>query len=255
MNLIFDTHAHYDDAAFDEDRDELLKSLPKSGVACVINVGADIESSKAAINLAQKNNYIFAAVGVHPENIKKVSQENYLKQVESLISGGKKIVAIGEIGLDYHYDSQNKNIQKEVFENQIKLALKHNLPVVVHDRDAHGDTLEILKKYHPKGVVHCFSGSVEMAREIINLGMYLGFGGTVTFKNARHAPDVVKNIPRERILLETDAPYLAPVPMRGKRCNSTYIKYVAQKIAELLDVTDEEILKISKANARKLFNI
>lgn len=254
MGLIFDTHAHYDDSAFDLDRDEILKNLPNKNVCYVVNAGADIESSKSAVNLSEKYNYIYAAVGVHPENISKVSKD-YIGELENFILNNKKVVSIGEIGLDYHYTKDNKEEQKQLFEEQIKLALKHDLPVIVHDREAHGDTMEILKKYKPKGVVHCFSGSLEMANEVINLGMYIGIGGVVTFKNAKNAVYVVENIPISSVVLETDAPYMAPVPFRGKRCDSSLIKYTAEKISEIKNIEINELFDVTNQNAKKLFNI
>jgi TatD DNase family protein len=160
MSLIFDTHAHYDDSAFNEDREKVLSTLPEKGVYAVVNAGADVESSKKSIEIAERYSYIYAAVGVHPENISNINTESFIDELENLILNNKKVVAVGEIGLDYHYNSENKDIQKTVFESQIKLALKHNLPILVHDREAHGDMLELLKKHSPKGIVHCFSGSV-----------------------------------------------------------------------------------------------
>ncbi len=255
MNLIFDTHAHYDDCAFDEDRDELLKALPGKNIFAVINAGADVLSSRKSIELSEEYPYIYAAVGVHPENADENFNESCIHELEKLILNNKKVMAVGEIGLDYHYNSENKDIQKFAFESQIKLALKHSLPIIVHDREAHGDTLKLLKKYHPKGVVHCFSGSLEMAKEVIKLGMYIGIGGIVTFKNAKSIIEVVKNVPLSSVLLETDAPYMAPVPFRGKRCDSAHIKYTAEKIAELKNSEVSEVLKITKENAVNLFAI
>jgi TatD DNase family protein len=255
MNLIFDTHAHYDDAAFDEDRGKILSGLPDEGIFAVIDAGADIKSSRESIEISKKYPYVYAAVGIHPENVDKIEDKNYTYELEKLILSCEKVVAIGEIGLDYHYSSENKDIQKSVFENQIKLALKHDIPIMVHDREAHGDTLEFLKKYKPKGVVHCFSGSLEMAKEIIKLGMYLGIGGVVTFKNAKNVVHVVKDISLSHMVLETDAPYMAPVPLRGKRCDSSYIKYTAEKVAELKDIKMSEILEETKKNALNLFSI
>ena len=256
MNQIFDTHAHYDSEEFNSDRDELLNSLPKKNVFAVITAGADIKSSEKAVEISKKYGYIFSAVGIHPENIPVNSTSiEYLKELENLILDNKKVVAVGEIGLDYHFNSENKEMQKSLFENQIQLALKHNLPITVHDRDAHGDTLEVLKKYKPKGVVHCFSGSLEMANEVIRLGMKIGIGGVVTFKNAKNIVNVVQNISISKIVLETDAPYLSPVPFRGKRCDSSYISYTAEKIAEIKKISTSEVLQITKENAKNLFDI
>jgi TatD DNase family protein len=192
-------------------------------------------------------------VGFHPEEISKAN-ENYLSEIEEL-SCHKKCVAIGEIGLDYYWTKDNKEEQKRIFTEQVILANKLNLPVIVHSRDAHNDTLEILKKYKPKGVLHCFSGSVEVAKEVIKLGMYIGLGGAVTFKNARVPLEVAEFVPLDRLLLETDCPYMSPVPMRGKRNQSTYISFVAEKIAEVKNLTKEEVLTTANQNAYKLFNI
>ncbi len=255
MENIFETHAHYDDEAFDEDREKLLEELPEKGVCGVITAGADLKSSVASVQLAERYPYIYAAVGVHPENISETPEENFVSELEKLINNHQKVVAVGEIGLDYHFRQDNKEIQKEVFLKQIELANKHNLPVLVHDREAHGDAMEILNNTKPKGIVHCFSGSVEMAKEVVKLGMYLGIGGVVTFKNARTIVDVVREMPLDAMVLETDAPYMAPVPFRGKRCDSSMIKYIAEKIAEVKEVSVEEVLKVTKANAIKLFGI
>ena len=255
MENIFETHAHYDDMQFDEDREILLEELPKQGVCGVITAGADLKSSVAAVELAEKYPYIHSAVGVHPENITETLEPNFVQELENLINNHKKIVAVGEIGLDYHFRQDNKELQKEVFIKQLELANKHNLPVLVHDREAHGDTMEILKKFTPKGIVHCFSGSVEMAREVVKLGMYLGVGGVVTFKNAKNIVEVVREMPLEVMVLETDAPYMAPVPFRGKRCDSSMIKYTAEKIAEIKNIDAQKVCDITKSNAIKLFGI
>ena len=255
MGLIFDTHAHYDDIAFDDDREKILSSLPKNdNIYAVVNAGADIESSKKSINLSEKYSYIYAAVGVHPENISNTPKD-YISQLEKLILSSEKIVGVGEIGLDYHYTKENKEQQKDLFESQVKLAVKHDLPIIVHDREAHGDTMEILKKHNPKGVVHCFSGSLEMAQEVIKMGMYIGIGGVITFKNAKNAVYVVENISLENIVLETDAPYMSPVPFRGKRCDSSYIKYTAEKISEIKNISLKEVFEVTKQNAKNLFGV
>lgn len=255
-NEIFDTHSHYNDEAFDFDREEVLKSLPSQNIFAVIDNGGNVKSSQKAVELSKKYPYIYAAVGFHPEylNNEKVDLNFLVSQLENLINN-EKVVAVGEIGLDYHFNSDNKDIQKEVFEEQIKVAIEHNLPVIVHDRDAHGDTLEILKKYKPQGVVHCFSGSLEMAREILKIGMSLGIGGVVTFKNAKSIVEVVKNVPMSSIVLETDAPYLSPTPLRGKRCISPYIEYTAQKVAEIKNISLKDVLETTKNNAIQLFGI
>lgn len=252
-NLIFDTHAHYDDKAFDEDRFEIFETLPQKNIFAVVNAGADIESSFKSLELSDKYDYVYAAVGIHPENLSDM-ECNYVDMLEKMLKS-PKVVAIGEIGLDYHYSKDRKTEQLKLFEDQIILALKHNLPIIVHDREAHGDTMTLLKKYNPKGIVHCFSGSVEMAKEVIKLGMYIGIGGLITFKNAKTAVDVVKNVPISSIVLETDAPYMTPVPFRGTRCDSSHIKYTAEKIADIKKMNTDEVLEITKQNAIKIFNL
>lgn len=253
MDFIFDTHAHYNDKAFNEDRTKLLDSFTESGILGVINCGTDIEESKNSIALSKEYDFMYCAVGFHPEEISKAT-ENYIDEIKKLASH-KKCVAIGEIGLDYYWVKDNKEEQKRIFTEQIILANELNLPVIIHSRDAHNDTLEILKKYKPKGVLHCFSGSVEVMKEVLKLGMYIGLGGAVTFKNARVPLEVAKELPLERLLLETDCPYMSPVPMRGKRNQSTYISFVAEKIAEVKNLTKEEVLTTANNNAFKLFNI
>lgn len=253
MNIIFDTHAHYDDSAFDIDREKVLNSLKDKGICAVINAGSDVESSKESIHLAEKYKYIYAAVGVHPQSV-KTSWNSDIKIIEQLLSH-EKVVAIGEIGLDYYHDSQYKDLQLSMFESQLKLASEMDFPVIVHDREAHSDTMSLLRKYNPRGVIHCFSGSVEMAQEVIKLGMYIGIGGVITFKNAKNPLNVVKNIPLKSILLETDSPYMTPVPYRGKRCDSSYIPFTAQKLAEIKQCTVEEVFNTTKNNSMKLFNI
>lgn len=253
--MIFDTHAHYDDESFDSDRDELLKSLFSGSVCGIVNASVDLKSSEKSLELANMYPKMYAAVGIHPENIREDSVLEDILLLEDLINKNKKIVAIGEIGLDYHFNHENKVAQIKLFENQINLSKKYNLPVLVHDRDAHGDTLQILKNYKPKGIVHCFSGSLEMAKEVVKLGMYLGIGGVVTFKNAKNIVDVVKNIPLENLVFETDAPYLAPTPFRGKRCNSSYIEFVAKKVSEIKNIDIEEVYSSAVKNAKSIFDI
>lgn len=250
--LIFDSHSHYDDKTFDGVRDSLLSSLTDRGVDRIITCGCDLESSKKALSLAEKYGFVYAAAGIHPENLESGTD---VSQIEELCRGNKKIVAVGEIGLDYYFNSENKNEQRRVFEEQLVLSKKLGLPVIVHDRDAHSDTLELLKKHRPKGVVHCFSGSPETAAEILKLGMYIGVGGVITFKNAKKLPDVVKILPEDRILVETDCPYLAPEPFRGSVCRSDMIFYTAAKIAEIRNTSTAEILKQTNKNASVLFGI
>lgn len=253
MNLIFDSHAHYDDKAFDEDRHSLLASMPQQGVCGIINAATDIKTSRFSIELAQKYPYIWATVGVHPEECVNAPKD-YIDVLKQLLNN-KKAVAIGEIGLDYYWEEIPRNVQKRIFEEQLVLAKETNYPVVIHDREAHGDTMELLRKYKPTGLMHCFSGSVELSREVIKLGMSISLGGVVTFKNARHSVEVAKEIPLDKLLLETDCPYLTPVPFRGKRCDSSLIKYTAEKIAQVKNISVEELLTATKENALKLFNI
>lgn len=252
MKLI-DSHAHYDDSAFDDDRDELLNKLFSESVEAIFEMGASLEGSRNSIELAAKYENIYAAVGIHPENCDEAG-ENFIEEIEQLAKS-PKVVAIGEIGLDYHYDGYDREKELEVFEKQLILAQKLDLPVVIHSRDATQDCMELLKKYKPRGVVHCFSGSAETAKEIIALGMYIGFTGVLTFKNARKAVEACDVIPKDRLLLETDCPYMAPVPFRGKRCDSSMIKYTAEKMAEIKGVTPDEMIQICNNNVKTLFGI
>lgn len=252
-NNIFDTHSHYDDDQFDNDRFSLLSSLKEKGVDKVVSCGCDIKSSRVNQMLAQKfDNYYFAA-GFHPENLEGFDISNLEKIKE--IAQDEKCLAIGEIGLDYHWMSSTKEKQIEFFKQQILLAKELDMPVIVHDREAHGDTLDILKELKPKGVLHCFSGSKEMAKEIIKIGMYIGLNGVVTFKNARKSLEVVKEIPLDRLVLETDCPYLAPEPHRGKRNDSSYIPFIAERIGEVLQMDAQEILNITNQNAHRLYEL
>ena len=248
---IFDTHAHYDDSRFDEDRDELISSLPQKGVSQIINCACDYKSCLTTLELSEKYDFVYSALGVHAHEAEELTDEDWEKILQ--LFKNKKAVAAGEIGLDYHYDFSPRDIQKEVFEKQLKLAQELDLPVIVHDREAHEDTLNLLKKYRPKGVVHCFSGSAEMAKEIIKLGMFIGIGGAVTFKNAKKPVEVVSEIPLDRLLLETDAPYMTPVPFRGQRCDSSHIAYTAEKIAEIKGMDAQQIIDICNENAQELF--
>ena len=253
MNNIFDSHAHYDSDAFEADRKELLYALPSQGVCGIINCGSDMASSLVSLELADEFDYIYAACGIHPHEA-ECCQQGYLPVLKKLCSE-QKCVAVGEIGLDYHYDFSPRDKQKQVFEQQIVLAKELDLPVIVHDREAHEDTLELLKRYKPKGVVHCFSGSVEMAKEIVNLGMHIGLGGAVTFKNARKPLEVAAYVPSDRLLIETDCPYMTPVPHRGKRCDSSYIPFTAEVIASVRNSTAQEILDLTRKNANILFGL
>ena len=250
---IFDTHAHYDDEAFQDDLEGLLSAFPEGGISGVVSCGVNEESSKKNIELAHKYGFIYAAVGYHGLNTEDLT-DNYLEAIKTLAQD-EKVVAIGEIGLDYHYEKETKDLQIKIFREQIKLANELNLPVIVHDREAHEDTLNILKELKPKGVLHCFTGSVETAREILKLGMYIGLGGAVTFKNAVKPVEVAKFVPEDRLVLETDAPYMSPVPFRGKRCTSLLIPYTAQKIADVRNTDVQALLDATDRNARELFNI
>lgn len=252
--LIFDSHAHYDDEAFDQDRGEILRNLPAQGICRIVNVGADLQGCRDAVALAAAYPYIYAGVGIHPECVND-TPDKALNEVGTLLDA-PKVVAVGEIGLDYHFeDNAPREVQREWFAKQLALANRRGFPVIVHDRDAHGDTMELLCKYRPKGVVHCFSGSVEMMREVVRLGMYIGLGGAVTFKNARVPVEVAAAVPLDHLLLETDAPYMAPVPYRGKRCDSSMIAKTAERIAEIRQMPVEELLKATQQNASRLFGI
>lgn len=251
MENIFDSHAHYNDERFDDDRDVLLPYLLSNGICGIINCGDDIESSKKSIELSKKYKNIFASVGVHPHSAKDDFDKLPLLYE---LAKYKKTVAIGEIGLDYHYDFSPRDIQKEVFEKQLFIAKELDLPVIIHSREATEDTLNILKKHNPKGVVHCFSGSVETAKEILKLGMFIGIGGSLTFKNAVKPVEACKYIPLNKILLETDCPYMTPVPFRGKRNDSSYIQYVVKKISEIKNISEEEICNTAKQNTLNLFS-
>lgn len=250
---IFDTHAHYDDEAFESDRDSLILSLKDRGVVGIVSCGCDIASTVANQNLSHSFDDFYFAAGFHPENLEDFSVED-LEKLEPFFAD-EKCVAVGEIGLDYHWMNSTKEKQRELFVAQIELAKAKGLPVIVHDREAHGDTLDILKATKPNGVLHCFSGSVEMAREVIKLGMFLGFNGVATFKNARKIPEVIREIPLDRIVLETDCPYLAPEPHRGKRNDSSFIPFIAQRIGEILGISAQEVLDVTNKNARALYNL
>ena len=249
---IFDSHAHYDDGWFDEDREALMEALPSKGVCGGVNNAVDLRSAATALAYAERYPYFYAAVGFHPENLDNIP-EDYLDRLAEL-SKHPKVVAIGETGLDYHWDIP-KPLQNRVFEEQLKLSLDLKMPIIVHDREAHGDAFARLRKYKPKALVHCFSGSVELMREAMRLGCYISLGGVVTFKNARHSVEVASEMPLDRLLLETDAPYMAPVPFRGKRCDSSMIVYAAEKIAALRGISTQELLNITCDNARRFYSI
>ncbi|SHK06141.1 TatD DNase family protein [Clostridium cavendishii DSM 21758] len=255
MYKIFDTHAHYDDEAFDEDREELLKDLKVSGVCGILNCGSSLEGARTSFKLANEKEFIYAAVGIHPEQANELT-DSVLEEIKEMAKN-EKVKAIGEIGLDYYWDENPpKEVQIEVFRKQMSLAKDLKLPVVIHDRDAHADTLTILKEFpEVTGVIHCFSGSLEFAKECIKLGYYIGFTGVVTFKNAKKLVEVAKNIPLERMLVETDCPYMAPEPNRGKRNQSSNIEYIINKLAEIRNMTGEEINNQFLKNAEKFLSI
>ncbi len=250
---IFDAHAHYDDARFSDDLPELLAALPAKGVVGVISCGVNTETAQFAAHLAATYDYIYAAAGFHPLNLEDVP-ENPTEILRELLKA-PKTVAVGEIGLDYHYEKESRDAQLRLFEQQLQMANELSLPVIVHDREAHEDTLRLLKQYKPRGVVHCFSGSVEMAKEVLKLGMYIGLGGAVTFKNAVKPVEVAKIVPQDRLLVETDAPYMTPVPFRGKRCDSGHIAYTAARLSEIRGEDTQALLDYTAENARRLFGI
>ncbi|NMB44228.1 MAG: TatD family hydrolase [Clostridiales bacterium] len=254
--MIFESHAHYDDEAFDKDREELLNSFMDKGIEYVVNIGSTISDSKKTIELTKKYPFIYGSIGVHPSETKDMNEDDikWLKEMSSL----DKIIAIGEIGLDYYWDNVERAVQKHWFERQLDLAKEANLPVVVHSRDAASDTFDIIKnaKLDEKlGVLHCFAYSKEMAKQYIDMGFYIGVGGVLTFKNARKLREVVEYIPLDYILLETDSPYLAPEPNRGKRNDSTNLKYVASEIARIKNIDYEEVIEITRNNGINLFRI
>lgn len=252
---IFDSHAHYDDEAFDEDRELVIGDIHEKGVIGVLNCGASLEGARESVKLSEKHDFIYAAVGVHP-SYADVVDSKVIDELEEL-SKYQKVRAIGEIGLDYYWEENpSRDIQKEAFRAQMKLAEKLNMPVIIHDRDAHADTLEILKEFpNVIGVIHCFSGSVEFARECLKLGYYIGFTGVVTFKNAKKIIEVAKEVPLDRILVETDCPYMAPTPYRGKRNQSSYIIHILEKIAEIKDISIETLNNHTISNVKNLLKI
>ena len=253
--MLFDTHAHMDDRAFDVDRDELLTNLPGQGIALLMNPGCSLESSRNASRLSQTYDYIYAAVGSHPDVADEVNEE-VLAEHRKLCKQNPKIKAIGEIGLDYHYEDIPRDLQKKAFRAQMALAAELDLPVIVHERDAHEDGMAIVREFPTvKGVFHCYSGSAEMARQLVDLGWYIGFTGVLTFKNARKALEVAASIPLDRLVLETDCPYMAPEPFRGKRNHPGYLYRMAQRLAELRGLSVEEIHQITTENGKRLYRI
>ena len=254
--MIFETHAHYDDEAFDEDREELLTSLQEHGIDQVINIGSSLENCKRTLALMAKYPFVYGAMGVHPSETGELNDENFAWLREQCAAD--KIVAVGEIGLDYHWKEPEPDIQKKWFERQLEMAKDVELPVIIHSRDAARDTLDIMHALHAEetdGVIHCFSYTKEIAREYLEMGYYFGIGGVVTFQNAKKLKEAVQYIPMDRILLETDSPYLAPEPHRGSRNSSLNLPYVAQEIAALKNISYEEVIDITSANAKRLFLI
>ena len=254
---IFDTHAHYDDEHFDEDREDVLKKIYNEGVTKCINIGCSIETSKKSIEIANSHDFIYATCGIHPSEIENTEKEivKDIEEIKQLILNNKKVVAIGEIGLDYHYEGYSKELQQFAFIKQIELANELDLPISIHTRDAIDDTISILKKYKIKkgGILHCCPFNRELVKHGLEQGLHIAFGGTSTFKNARNAEEIVLMVPDDKILIETDSPYLAPEPLRGTRNDSSNLKYVVQKLAEFRNSTSEEIAKITYDNAWKLF--
>ena len=248
---IFDTHAHYMKEDFGEDLDRILAELPSKNVERVLAIGCDLPSSAEEIALAERYDYIYAAAGIHPEHAAELP-EDWESRLEQMLAH-KKVVALGEIGLDYHYPEPPRDIQKDVFIKQLETAKRLDMPVVIHSRDASADTMEILKQYKPRGVLHCFSGSAETAREVVKLGMYIGFTGVLTFKNSKKAWAACAETPIDRLLLETDCPYMAPVPHRGERSDSSMIAFTAAKMAEIKGVSTEEMIDIARRNGERLF--
>ena len=254
---IFETHAHYDDDAFDEDRDQLINQMLNDNIDRIINVGASMRGCEASLALAGQHEKMYAAVGIHPEDVEQLTMKD-MKWLGEQARCNPKVVAIGEIGLDYHYPEPAKEVQEEWFRQQLRVARDVNKPVIIHSREAHADTVRIMKSEHAQecsGVIHCYSYSKEAAREYYDMGFYFGFGGVVTFKNAKKAVAAVEWIPMDRILLETDCPYMAPEPNRGKRNYSGYIPYVAERIAQIKGLTAQEVIDITNENGRRLFRI
>ena len=254
--MIFETHAHYDDKAFDEDRGNLLSELYQNGITTMINVSSDLASINRTLSLTEKYPYIYGAVGIHPSDSGELTEETFLELTKACQH--EKVVAVGEIGLDYYWQEPEKEIQKKWFERQLLLAQEVSLPVIIHSREAAKDTLDMMRALHAEksgGVIHCFSYSKEMAVEFLKLDYYFGIGGVVTFQNAKKLREVVAYLPIDKLLLETDSPYLAPVPNRGKRNNSGNIPYIAQEIAQIKGVSYEEIIAATRQNSERLFGV
>lgn len=258
MQNIFDSHAHYDDPRFDEDREVLLGSMAEHGVRAIMNVGNTTHANLAGIELAKRYPFVYCSIGIHPDQAAEIAAQNsrdYLEVIAQQLSY-EKAMALGEIGLDYYYDDASpREVQRKIFEEQLALAKDLDVPVIIHDRDAHQDTLELLQKYRPKGIMHCFSGSAEFAKEVLRLGMYIGFTGVITFKNARRAVEAAAEVPLDRLLVETDCPYMAPEPFRGKRCDSTMLGQMVQKLAQIKGIDPEEMAQQTCENACAVYGI
>ena len=254
--MIFDTHAHYDDEQFDGDRDELLKSMPDFGVGTIVDVSATYESCEKVLTLAGKYPHVYAAIGVHPDEVGELNEDKIQHMKE--LCCNKKVVAVGEIGLDYYWDNEPHEVQQKWFIRQLELAKEVNLPVIIHSREASQETFDIMKEHHAGstgGVIHCYSGSKEMAAEYLKMGYYIGIGGVVTFKNARVMKEVAAAVPLERILIETDCPYLAPTPYRGKRNSSLFLPYVIEEIAKLKGIAPKTVEETTWENAMRMYKI
>ncbi len=254
--MLFDSHAHYNDGRFSEDLADVLDSLSEKNVRYVMNACSSVDEIPYILELAEKYDYLYASVGVHPHEVSGMSEDDILKLKE--YSAHPKVKAIGEIGLDYFYDNSPRELQKKWFARQIELALELDMPIIIHDRDAHGDCLEILNSYKDsnlKGVFHCYSGSAEMLKTVLDLGFYVAFGGSLTFKKAQRPVESAEKAPLDRIMIETDCPYLTPEPYRGRRNSSEYIYLVAEKLAEIKNVSREEIERVTFENAKKCFGI
>lgn len=254
--MIFDSHAHYDDAAFDEDREELLNGLADAGVGTVVNVGASLEGVRRTVELTEAYPFVYGAAGVHPDEVGALNEESFQWLKDQCRR--EKIVAVGEIGLDYYWDKEDRSMQKEWFVRQLHMAEELKLPVIIHSREAAADTLEILKRERDPGcptVMHCYSYSPEMAKEYLKMGFYLGIGGVLTFKNGKKLKETVAEAPMERLLLETDCPYLAPVPYRGKRNDSGKLMLVAEELGRIKGISAQEVIRITEENARRFFRL
>lgn len=254
--MLFDTHAHYNDSQFKDDVDKILASMPENNIGLILIPASKLSETENILTFCDKFPFVYAAVGIHPEEIE--TADGTTEDLIRKYAADKKVKAIGEIGLDYYYGTDTKELQKEWFAKQVDLSRELKLPVIIHDREAHGDCMDILRAHCVRdcgGVFHCYSGSAEMAKEILNWGMYIAFGGSLTFKNANKLREVAKYVPLDRIVLETDSPYLTPVPMRGKRNSSLYMHYVAELLAEIKQISVEEVENATFENGKKLFSI